>query len=141
MKRILALILILAMVLPLCGCKENTTSITICVHYGGYSISGEDLGSGSYNLLFKGLKEGDRIYEIEPGKLTERCRNEEMLERWILKIDSIDGEYVKFTARQTFKTSYDEMAIPSYYQIDDGTNYYYTVISVDGGREPYMQNW
>ena len=64
MKRIIAAILILAMALSLCGCKESTTSITICVHYGGYSIAGEDLGSGSYNLLFKGLKEGDRIYEI-----------------------------------------------------------------------------
>ena len=44
MKRIIVVILVLAMVLTLCGC-EKSTSITIRVHYGGYSIAGEDLAA------------------------------------------------------------------------------------------------
>jgi hypothetical protein len=140
MKRIIAAILVLAMALSLCGCKKST-NMKLLAHYGGYGIAGQDLGSGSYEIEIKNLKEGDYIYELEQGELTKKCDPENQKTRWILKIDSIDDEYVKFTARQTFRTSYDEMGINSPTYVADGINYYYTVISVSGGREPYMQNW
>ena len=140
MKRIIEAILMLAMVLSLCGCKRGTT-MTIRVHYGGYGVAGQDLGSGSYEVEIKNLKEGDYIYETEPGKLSKKCDPKYQKDSWIIKINSIDDEYVKFTARNHFRTSYQEMAIDTNCYIADGTNYYYTVLSVSGGLEPYMLNW
>ena len=57
MKRIIAAILVLAMALSLCGCKKST-NMKLLAHYGGYGIAGQDLGSGSYEIEIKNLKEG-----------------------------------------------------------------------------------
>lgn len=142
MKRLLAAIIVLAMALSLCGCEKHAT-MTIRVHYGGYGVAGQDLGHGSYDIKIKNLREGDRIYEHEAGKLSKKPQSEEQVDNWLLKIDSIDDEYVRFTVKQGhyFQTGYEEKAIISRWVMADGMNYYYTVLSVDGGLEPFMQNW
>ena len=142
MKRIIAAILLLVMALSLCGCKTRAT-MTIRVHYGGYGIAGQDLGHGSYDVELKNLKEGDYIYELEPGKLSKKTESDVQKDRWIFKIDSIDDKYVKFTVKKGlfFNMSNEEKAIISQWTVYDGVNYYYTVLSVDGGLEPFMQNW
>ena len=117
--------------------------MTIRVHYSGYGIAGQDLGHGSYDVEIKNLKEGDVLYELEQGKLSKRPKSPDQKDNWLIKIDSIDDEYVRFSAKKGhyFKMSYEEKAIISNWSIADGVNYYYTVFSVDGGREPFMQNW
>lgn len=142
MKRIIAAILVLVMALSLCGCQKRTT-MTIRVHYGGYGIAGQDLGHGSYDVEIKNLKEGDRIYELDQGKLSKKPKSDDLKDKWLIRIDSIDDEYVKFSVKQGhfFDTSYGEKGIGSYWTVYDGVNYYYTVLSVDGGLEPFMQNW
>ena len=50
---------------------------------------------------------------------------------------------MKFTVKKGlfFNMSNEEKAILSQCTVYDGVNYYYTVHSVDGGLEPFMQNW
>ena len=142
MKKIFAAILVLTMAFSMCSCKKSV-SMTIRVDFSGQGFSGEELDQGSYEIEIKGLKEGDRIYELEPGKLSKDYSFLNQKECWILEIDSIDNEYVKYSAKSGnyLPTGTPEKPIVSYENSYYGFNYFYTVISVDGGREPFMQNW
>ena len=60
MKRLAAVIIIFAMLLPLCGCRKTKVTMKVKEYRTGYGIAGQDY-SGYREYDVKNIKEGDVI--------------------------------------------------------------------------------
>ena len=129
MKRLLAVIMIFALTLSLCGCKKTTVRMFVQEYTSGHGIAGQDF-SGYREYEVKDIKEGDVIIGGYFGTDFEPAREEDVAESaWIMKIGAITSDGVEVTTREgTLMKSYGvPMELDSLIIMYDGPNYSYVI--------------
>ena len=129
MKKLLAVIIIFAMSLSLCGCKKTKVTMKVQEYRSGFGIAGQDF-TGYKEYEIKNIKEGDAIRGNSlAGELTV-VKGDEAKGAWLIKIDSISEEEVVLTTPGgTVRRSYGiPLTIEPLSHMDDGPNYSYIVV-------------
>ena len=130
MKRLLAVILLFAVTLSLCGCRKTSVKMLVKEYRTGFGISGEDF-SGYREYEVKNIKEGDVITGGFLGSDFEIAKDEGAAKNaWVMKIGQISEEGVEVTTRTgTMTRTYGiPMTLDSLSHMDDGPNYSYEII-------------
>lgn len=130
MKKLIAVIVLFAMILSLSGCKKTTVKMLVKEYRSGFGIAGQDF-SGYREYEVKNIKEGDVIVGGFFGSDFKIAENEQEAENvWIMKIGEISDEGVVVTTRQgTLTRTYGiPMSLESLGHMDDGPNYEYMII-------------
>ena len=130
MKRLLAVILLFAVTLSLCGCAKTRVKMLVKEYRSGFGISGEDF-SGYREYEVKNIKEGDVITGGFFGSDFEIAKDEGAAKNaWVMKIGQITEEGVEVTTRTgTMTRTYGvPMTLDSLSHMDDGPNYSYEII-------------
>lgn len=140
------------MCITACGKKpvqqeEGGVTLEVQAHYGGYGVTGQDLGSGTDIYEITGIKEGDIICETF-GELKKAEDPSEYNGDPFLKIDSINEDGVKVLVTQgDYTMGYDRgkygfnmlygvgSHFDSLHYIYDGINYTYYLTFTDGTEE------
>ena len=124
MKKLIAVIVLFAMILSLSGCKKTTVKMLVKEYRSGFGIAGQDF-SGYREYEVKNIKEGDVIVGGFFGSDFKIAENEQEAENvWIMKIGEISDEGVVVTTRQgTLTRTYGiPMSLESLGPMDDGPN-------------------
>ena len=130
MKRLLAVILLFAVILSLCGCSKTSVTMLVKEYRSGFGISGEDF-SGYREYEVKNIKEGDVITGGFFGSDFEIAKDKGAAENaWVMRIGEITDEGVEVTTRTgTMTRTYGvPMTLDSLSHMDDGPNYSYEII-------------
>ena len=130
MKKLIAVIVLFAMILSLSGCQKTKVKMLVKEYRSGFGITGQDF-SGYREYEVKNIKEGDVIVGGIIGSDFEIATDEDVAERlWIMKIGEISDEGVVVTTRQgTLTRTYGiPMSLESLGHMDDGPNYDYMII-------------
>ena len=130
MKKLIAVIVLFAMILSLSGCKKTKVKMLVKEYRSGFGITGQDF-SGYREYEVKNIKEGDVIVGGIIGSDFEIATDEDAAERlWIMKIGEISDEGVVVTTRKgTMLRSFGTpVTFESLFHMDDGPNYDYEVI-------------
>ena len=130
MKRLLAVILLFAVTLSLCGCSKTSVKMHVKEYRTGFGISGEDF-SGYREYEVKNIKEGDVITGGFFGSDFEIAKDKGAAENaWVMRIGEITDEGVEVTTRTgTMTRTYGvPMTLDSLSHMDDGPNYSYEII-------------
>ena len=135
--KILFIILVIVVILLFIIFKQTDTEterdytgyqLTLTAEYGGYSIAGEDLGSGTKKKIYNILK-NDILYEPYEGGLW--LLNADAKKSWgiILEIIELDEDTVTIKNNDnTYNIEYNqEFNISSNGYIADGINYSYII--------------
>ena len=89
MKKLIAVIVLFAMILSLSGCKKTTVKMLVKEYRSGFGIAGQDF-SGYREYEVKNIKEGDVIVGGFFGSDFKIAENEQEAENvWIMKIGEI----------------------------------------------------
>lgn len=130
MKRLLAVILLFAVTLSLCGCSKTRVKMLVKEYRSGFGISGEDF-SGYREYEVGNIKEGDVITGGFLGSDFEIAKDKGAAENaWVMRIGEITEEGVEVTTRTgTMTKTYGvPMTFDSLSHMDDGPNYSYEII-------------
>lgn len=130
MKRLLAVILLFAVMLSLCGCSKTRVKMIVKEYRSGFGISGEDF-SGYREYEVGNIKEGDVITGGFFGSDFEIAKDKGAAENaWVMRIGEITEEGVEVTTRTgTMTRTYGvPMTLDSLSHMDDGPNYSYEII-------------
>ena len=130
MKRLLAVILLFAVMLSLCGCSKTRVKMIVKEYRSGFGISGEDF-SGYREYEVGNIKEGDVITGGFLGSDFEIAKDKGAAENaWVMRIGEITEEGVEVTTRTgTMTRTYGvPMTLDSLSHMDDGPNYSYEII-------------
>ena len=130
MKRLLAVILLFAVTLSLCGCSKTRVKMIVKEYRSGFGISGEDF-SGYREYEVGNIKEGDVITGGFLGSDFEIAKDKGAAENaWVMRIGEITEEGVEVTTRTgTMTRTYGvPMTFDSLSHMDDGPNYSYEII-------------
>ncbi len=130
MKRLLAVILLFAVMLSLCGCSKTRVKMIVKEYRSGFGISGEDF-SGYREYEVGNIKEGDVITGGFLGSDFEIAKDKGAAENaWVMMIGEITEEGVEVTTRTgTMTKTYGvPMILDSLSHMDDGPNYSYEII-------------
>ena len=127
MKRLAAVIIIFAMLLPLCGCRKTKVTMKVKEYRTGYGIAGQDY-SGYREYDVKNIKEGDVIVGGFWGEDFTVAGDDDQV-AWVMRIGSISNEGVEVTTRDgTLIRSYGTpFSLESPGHMDDGPNYSYMI--------------
>ncbi|MBO7449722.1 MAG: hypothetical protein J6U54_05075 [Clostridiales bacterium] len=139
MKKLLSILLIFALTFSFFACSKKPaaegtrTRIKMKVHvtYGGFGVTGKDLGHGTCDYVVRDVREGD-IFQEEYGnkefkRLTLKSKDDSA--DYIIEVVDISEDSIKITSHQSdLDLSFDqEQHISSGIVVYDGTNYDYTV--------------
>lgn len=130
MKRLLAVILLFAVTLSLCGCSKTRVKMLVKEYRSGFGISGEDF-SGYREYEVGNIKEGDVITGGFLGSDFEIAKEKGAAENaWVMRIGEITEEGVEVTTRTgTMTRTYGvPMTFDPLSHMDDGPNYSYEII-------------
>lgn len=130
MKRLLAVILLFAVMLSSCGCSKTSVTMLVKEYRSGFGISGEDF-SGYREYELNDIKEGDVITGGFFGSDFEIAKDKGAAENaWVMRIGEITDEGVEVTTRTgTMTRTYGvPMTLDSLSHMDDGPNYSYEII-------------
>ncbi|MDY6340094.1 MAG: hypothetical protein SPL61_10750 [Saccharofermentans sp.] len=130
MKKLIAVIVLFAMILSLSGCQKIKVKMLVKEYRSGFGITGQDF-SGYREYEVKNIKEGDVIVGGIIGSDFEIATDEDVAERlWIMKIGEISDEGVVVTTRKgtMLRTFGTPVTFESLFHMDDGPNYDYEVI-------------
>ena len=129
MKRLLAVILLFAMALSICGCRKTTVKMLVKEYRSGHGIAGQDF-SGYREYEVKNIKEGDVIVGGILGSDFRVAENDKEAENaWAMKIGAISDEGVEVTTREsTITRTYGISMALQGSQMSDGPCYDYMII-------------
>ena len=130
MKKLIAVIVLFAMILSLSGCKKTKVKMLVKEYRSGFGITGQDF-SGYREYEVKNIKEGDVITGGFLGSDFEIAKDKGAAENaWVMRIGEITDEGVEVTTRTgTMTRTYGvPMTLDSLSHMDDGPNYSYEII-------------
>ena len=129
MKRLLAIIVIFAMTLSLCGCRKTRVKMLVKEYRSGFGLTGQDF-SGYREYEVKNIKEGDVIVGGMMGtdfKVADNDKEDKNI--WVMKIGVISDEGVEVTTREsTITRTYGIPMALQGSQMSDGPCYDYVII-------------
>ena len=129
MKRLLAIIVIFAMTLSLCGCRKTRVKMLVKEYRSGFGLTGQDF-SGYREYEVKNIKEGDVIVGGMMGTDFKVADNDKEAKNiWVMKIGVISDEGVEVTTREsTITRTYGIPMALQGSQMSDGPCYDYVII-------------
>ena len=131
MRKLVAAIMLLVMVLSLCGCQKTGVTMTVKEYRTGHGIAGQDF-SGYKEYKVKNIKEGDYIVGGIFGSELHIAEDEKEYKNfWFLKIDAVSENGVAITTYDgtSYTRSYKvPLAVDSPTQMSDGPNYSYELL-------------